>query len=83
LQRERQSIENDTLLAEPEPDIARIADVLSQRLTAASNYMGTARRLLQSTRADASARAVENLQHAETQIESAGAIFRRLREGLD
>lgn len=61
----------------------RLTDALSQPLTAASNYMGTARLLLRSTETGASMLAVENLEHAEVQIVRAGTICRQFREHAD
>ena len=61
----------------------RLADVLAQPLTAASNYVGTARLLLLSTETNATALVIENLECAEVQIVRAGAIFRQFRERKD
>jgi phosphoglycerate-specific signal transduction histidine kinase len=58
----------------------RLTDALAQPLTAASNYVGAARLFLLSTEANATAVAVENLEHAQVQIVRAGAIFRQFRE---
>jgi hypothetical protein len=83
LRRPRRTSDNRTLRADERADLARFTDGLSQPLTAAANYMGTARLLLQSTEANANAQAAERLRHAEIQIVRAGAVLRQIRARLD
>jgi hypothetical protein len=52
--------------------MVRLTDALAQPLTAASNYVGVARLLLQTARANASGLPAENLKHAKVQIVRAG-----------
>jgi phosphoglycerate-specific signal transduction histidine kinase len=60
--------------------MVRMADALSQPLTAASNYIGAARLYLQSTETNANNLAAENLEYAEVQIIRAGATVRQFRD---